>query len=209
MNLLILGASGATGMKLVTQALARGHSVTAFSRHPERVGIADRRLESFTGDVAEDRTAIARALPGHDAVLSALGRGLSFSPQALMARATANIVRAMEGNGPRRLVFLSAFGVGPGHDGATGLSWLFFTTLLRGIYADKTAGEAVIRASTLDWTLVNPPILTNDPSVVACRSGERLELPSMAKMSRASTAAFMLDCLTDKGTIRKRLIICP
>ena len=209
MNLLVLGASGATGKRLVTQALAHGHSVTAFSRHPERVGITHARLSLATGDAASDRAAIDRTLPGHNAVLSTLGRGLSFAPHDLMARATRNILPAMEANGPRRLIFLSAYGVAPDHDGATGFAKLFFTTLLRGIYADKAVGEAAVRASQLDWTLVNPVILTNDAAIRKVRSGERLDVPPGSKMSRASVAAFMLDCLADPRTARKRLIICP
>jgi uncharacterized protein YbjT (DUF2867 family) len=209
MNLLVLGASGATGKRLVTQALAHGHSVTAFSRHPERVVITHARLSLATGDAASDAQAVDRTLPGHDAVFSCLGRGLSFAPQDLMARATRNILPAMEVNGPKRLIFLSAYGVAPDLDGATGFAKLFFTTLLRGIYADKAKGEAAVRASLLDWTLVNPVILTNDAAIKKCRSGEKLDVPPMAKMSRASAAAFMLDCLVDPGTIRKRLIIGP
>ncbi len=209
MNLLILGASGATGKLLVAQAIAAGHRVTAVSRHPERIGTAHANLTISTGDVAGDPGVMVKMLPGHDAVLSTLGRGLSFSPQALMARSAANVIPVMERLGPRRLVWLSAYGVAPDYDGATGMTRLFFSTLLRGIYADKSLGEAAVRGSGLEWTLVNPVMLTNDPPIANYRAIEELRGVSGAKIPRANVAAFMLKCVTDRGTISKRLIVAP
>jgi uncharacterized protein YbjT (DUF2867 family) len=208
-NLLILGASGGTGRLLVAQAIAAGHRVTAVSRHPERIGTSHANLTISTGDVAGDPGVIVNVLPGHDAVLSTLGRGLSFSPQALMARSVANVIPAMERLGPRRLVWLSAYGVAPDYDGATGMARLFFTTLLRGIYADKALGEAAVRGSGLEWTLVNPVMITNDPAIPKYRALEELRGVSGAKIPRANVAAFMLKCVGDGGTIGKRLIVAP
>jgi uncharacterized protein YbjT (DUF2867 family) len=208
-NLLVLGATGGTGRQLVTQALARGHEVAAFSRHPEKLGITDARLTTVAGDAAADAAAIARALPGRDAVLSALGRGLSFTSHGLMVRSLGNLLPAMERLGLRRLVFLSSYGVGEGNDDARGLSLLFFRTLLRGIYADKATGEAMIQASALDWTLVNPVILTNAAGIAPYRVGEQLDIPSGAKISRASVAEFMLRCIADAATVKKRLLVSP
>ena len=209
MNLLILGASGATGRSLVAQALAGGHRVTAVSRHPEHITSAHANLSLVTGDVAGDPGVIVKALPGHDAVLSALGRGLSFSPQALMARSTANVIPAMERLGPRRLVWLSAYGVAPDYDGATGMARLFFSTLLRGIYADKAFAEAAVRGSGLEWTLVNPVRLTSDAGLGKYRVGERIEGASGKAISRATVAAYMIRCVGELGTVGRRLIISP
>ena len=41
MELTILAASGATGLELTRQALARGHTVTAIARTPDRITVAD------------------------------------------------------------------------------------------------------------------------------------------------------------------------
>jgi uncharacterized protein YbjT (DUF2867 family) len=209
MNLLILGASGGTGRQLVSQALAAGHRVTAVSRHPERITSAHANLSLVTGDIAGDPGVIVKALPGHDAVLSALGRGFSFSPEAVMARTVANVIPAMERLGPRRLVWLSAYGVAPDYDGATGMSRLFFRTLLRGIYADKSLGEAAVRGSGLEWTLVNPVRLTNEARVGKYKVGERIEGASGTAISRTTVAGFMIKCVADLGTVGRRLIISP
>ena len=209
MNILILGATGATGKHLVSQALDLGYRVTALSRHPERLGVSHANLTAMAGDAAEDPGSVQRALPRQDAVLSALGRGMSFSPHALIARSVRNVVPAMAQFGPRRLIWLSSYGVATDHDGARGLPLLFFRTLLRGIYADKAIGEAAMRKSTLEWTLVNPVMLTNDPEIEKYRVGERLDVGSGAKLSRASVAHFMLKCLDDPSTIGRRLVMGP
>jgi putative NADH-flavin reductase len=208
-NLLILGASGGTGRLLVAQAIAAGHRVTAVSRHPGRIGTSHANLTISTGDVAGDPGVILKLLPGHDAVLSTLGNGSSLSPHALMARSSANVIPAMERLGPRRLVWLSSYGVGPDYDGATGMARLFFSTLLRGIYADKALGEAAVRGSGLEWTLVNPVMLTNDPAIPKYRALEGLRGVSGAKIPRANVAAFMLKCVSDTSMIGKRLILSP
>ena len=74
---------------------------------------------------------------------------------------------------------------------------------LRGIYADKVAGEAHIRDSDLDWTLVQPVQLTNGRLTRRYRAGERLPLWGMVTISRADTAHFMVDQLTDPRYIKK------
>ena len=44
MKVLVFGATGPTGRQVVTQALGRGHSVTAFVRNPAALSIDDKRL---------------------------------------------------------------------------------------------------------------------------------------------------------------------
>ena len=170
-------------------------------------GVPHRNLSLATADVAEDPSAIDRVLPGHDAVLSALGRGLSFAPKHLSAHTAARLIPAMERLGPKRLVWLSACGVAPDYDGATGLSRLFFRTLLKGIYADKSIGDAAVRESRLEWTIICPVMLTNDRAIGKYRVGERLDGVSGAKISRATVASFMLRCATEREAAVKRLII--
>ena len=50
MRLFILGATGLTGRQLVTQALARGHDVTAFARAPEKLSPTPAGLTVCRGD---------------------------------------------------------------------------------------------------------------------------------------------------------------
>src|SRR5207244_9127462 len=72
MRLFILGANGKTGTQLVDLALARNHQVTAFVRSPEKITRRHPNLQVLHGDPRNVHE-MARVLPGHDAVLSALG----------------------------------------------------------------------------------------------------------------------------------------
>src|SRR5687768_9586023 len=71
MKLFVLGATGRTGSEIVDLALTRGHQVTAFVRSPQKLSPAG-SLTIVRGDPRHAET-IAAALPGHDAVLSAIG----------------------------------------------------------------------------------------------------------------------------------------
>ena len=72
MRLLIIGATGGTGLQVTSQAVEGGHRVTAFVRSPQKLGSLRHRVVVREGDprsVADLRA----MLPGHDAVISTLG----------------------------------------------------------------------------------------------------------------------------------------
>ena len=106
MRLFILGATGGIGRQLVDQALARGHRLTAFVRSPERIGRAHERLTILGGDPLEAEQ-LRRALPDHDAVLSAIGpRGRTeHKVHRNLAR---SLVPAMESAAVGRLAVVSS-----------------------------------------------------------------------------------------------------
>src|SRR5438128_1785585 len=97
-RLLVLGATGGTGRHIVRQALNEGHHVTAVSRHPGKLGIQHQRLKAVPADLGDDPSSAMRVVPGHDAVICALGRGAGLAgltSENLMARATPGILAAM------------------------------------------------------------------------------------------------------------------
>ena len=75
MRIAVFGATGSTGRSLVAQALDEGHSVVAYARHPEKLGIAHDRLTVVEGDLS-DVAAIERAVERVDGVISLLGQGM-------------------------------------------------------------------------------------------------------------------------------------
>jgi putative NADH-flavin reductase len=79
MNLVILGATGGTGRALVEQALALGHTVTAFARNPAKVRTTHPNLRVVQGDISNYES-LEAAIRGHDAVLSALGVRVKVGP---------------------------------------------------------------------------------------------------------------------------------
>lgn len=75
MKLLVFGATGGTGSRLVRQALEQGHVVTAFARDPAKVRLTHDNLRVVRGDIL-NKDSVEAAVAGQDGVLSALGTRL-------------------------------------------------------------------------------------------------------------------------------------
>ena len=82
-----------------------------------------------------------------------------------------------------------------------------YRLLLGDIYRDKKVGEDIVKTSGLDWTIVHPVMLTTGRKTETYRSGERLSLSGIPKISRADVAHFALAQLTNKTFLRKTAVI--
>src|SRR5438445_7467289 len=153
MNLLVLGATGRTGRLVVEQALAAGHTVTALVRSPEKVANGNANLRVVTGS-ATDKSELARALEGADAVISTLGGKGSVIEDSSQA-----IVAAARAAGVSRVVVLSSWVVE--QDRMDVVSRLLTGIAMGPVIKDKNAGEQVLRQSDLEWTIVYPSVLTD------------------------------------------------
>ena len=207
MKLFVLGATGATGLQIVQQALAQGHEVTAFVRDPAKLPIRHKRLKTVTGALPGDGGALAEALRGHDAVISSLGLRNALKSNGLIENSMRVLVPTMEREGVRRLLIVSANGVGETHKRSPLLPRIMYRLLLTDIFADKQAGEDRVRASSLDWTIAYPTLLTDGPRTGAYRAGARLELKGMPKISRADVADFLLRQLADRAFVKKGAVL--
>ena len=78
MKLVVLGATGATGLEIVSQALERGHSVTALVRSPERLTPFVDRISVRQGDLLNSAD-LEQVLRDQDAVISGVGPRLPVS----------------------------------------------------------------------------------------------------------------------------------
>lgn len=196
MKLIIFGSTGTIGRHLVNQALAQGHQVTAFARNPTALEFEHPNLSLFHGDVF-DPMSVAAAVKGCEAVLVTLG-----SPKLtgkVRSVGTQHIVRAMEQHGVKRLICQSTLGVG---DSQANLNffwkYLMFGLILRSVFIDHVAQEAIVKRSSLDWVIPHPAAFTDGPVTGAYKHG----FPSTEKkltlnISRADVASFMLQQLTD------------
>ena len=102
MNLLIVGATGGTGQQVVTQALERGHQVTALVRRPPRVE-PRHGLSAVVGDVLNPGS-LDNAMQGQEAVLSALGHKRWLGPSRILSEGTRNLIAAMGRHGVQRFI---------------------------------------------------------------------------------------------------------
>lgn len=206
-RILILGATGGTGRQVVEQAAVMGLDLTVLVRTPGKLPATDRQVRVVTGDICTDSPTVRNAFANQDAVISALGVGQSFTSGGLIAQAAPVIVGAMREQGVQRLVFTSAFGSGATWQDTPLVPRLFMRTLLRDVYADKAAGEQVIKNSGLDWTIVYPTGLTDGPRTETARLGERLTLSGFPRVSRADVAAALLRQLDDMNFVRKGVLV--
>lgn len=201
MKIALLGGTGRTGRLIIDQALTAGHSLTVLARDPDRLHRKHPDLTAVRGD-ASDPAVCAELLEGADVVLGALGpvRG---SSSTLMTLAAQHLRQEMEARGPRRLVSLTGAGVPVPGDEPTPLDRLI-RTLLRltqpAVLADAIQHTELIRASSLDWTVVRVPRLQDGPAkpVIAGKVGTVRPF-----ITRASVAQFMLDAARDGTFLRE------
>jgi uncharacterized protein YbjT (DUF2867 family) len=199
MKAIIFGSTGGTGIATARALVAAGHQVTAFARNPAKLA----SLPSITpvlGD-AMNPSDVAGAVPGHDLVILSLGN--SQNPFAMMLGArrttppdiceigTRNVIAAMQDSGVARLLVVSAFGIGDTREQLPFAFKLFYRTVLREHMADKEKQEALVKASGLDWTLVQPVGLTEGAATNNWLADTKGTIRRQ-QMSRADVAAFLV-----------------
>ncbi len=204
MKIVVFGASGGTGRELVRQGREQGHEVTAFVRNPAAFTGCD-GLRVVVGD-ARDEKAIAAAIAGQEAVLSALGGGLD--DDSLLPEAMGHTLAAMQREGVRRLIVLGASGVWPGAAQRLPapmrlLARLLDRTILKKPFQAQRAMQMRIQASETEWSIVQPPRLVNKPGRGTYRvDGDALPAGG-STIARADVAAFMLAQLSSREWVRK------
>jgi putative NADH-flavin reductase len=205
MKVLIIGATGATGKILMREALAQGHQLTALARNPSALAPEDHRLRVLQGN-ALDISSVEAAVAGQDAVLVALGTR-SSRPTTLFSESTHNLIGAMDKHGVRRLVCITGVGVGDskGHVGFL-YDRIIRPLVVRNVYEDKERQEEAIEQSDLEWVIVRPAQLTDEPA-----KGEyKVYLKGSYKaktISREDVAEFMLAQVKDDTYVHKMPVI--
>ena len=194
MQLTIFGANGPTGRLLTAQALAEGHDVVAYTRHPEAFPLEADRLVIAAGDV-HDGDAVGGAVAGAHAVISTLGVPFTKQPVDVYSVGMANITHAMHGAGVKRLVAVTSSAVAPHPEPLGGF---FFERVLqpyivnklgRTVYDDMRRMERLVAESDLIWTIVRPSGLCS-----AAKVSDYLVEPDHVG-HRFTTRVDLADCL--------------
>jgi len=206
-KLLVLGATGGTGLQVVSQAIERGHSVTAFVRNPSLLNGFSKHLRIIKGD-SLSCAELERAAANQDAVLSGFGPRVPKSKVdgSLMQDFATALTKAMRRAGARRVVVVSmAFLF---KDSLIPPAYLLGRLFFPRIVADAEKMERVIADSGLDWTIVRPPRLTDKPMTRKYRV-RKGHLPRFGfTISRADTADFLLRAADDRETVQKIIGVC-
>lgn len=184
MNLIVLAASGRTGLALARLALERGHTVTAIARDPDRVDLHHVHLRKVAADVT-DPASIAAVVGEDSVVLSGLGTDV---PGVLFDGAKAVIAA-----GPKRIIWLGAYGTGASAE-AAGEGAAVLRKLMGDRIPDKIAADNAVLAA--GGTVFHAGVLSDGPESPGRRTVGLDAAPPFdltASVSRETVAAAMLD----------------
>ena len=163
MKIALIGATGFVGTAVVAELLQRGHDVTALARHPARLAaqpkLTARSLDAYSPD------AVAAAVKGHDAVVSAFNPGWDDPDlYAQFMKGSAAIVGGVQQSGVTRLLVVGGAGslfVAPGVQMVDTPEFASHVppNIIPGAKAARDALTALRGNTTLEWTFLSPPAL--------------------------------------------------
>jgi len=198
---LVAGGTGRTGREVVTQLLERGHTVRVLSRTEESVRSAfGDAVEVAVGDV-RDADTLPAALTGVRYVISTIGSNRradpTSTPEAVDYRGVKSLVDASLAANVEHFVLVSSIGV---------------TQLTRplnrmsdNILIWKALGENSLRFSGLNYTIVRPGGLADEPGgITGLRVGQGDTMPD-GSIPRADVATVCIEALGNPAANRKTL----
>ncbi len=212
MIVLVAGSHGATGQRLVALLAQGGHTVRAMVRDlAQAPAVAALGGESLIADLEAD---CGHAAAGCDAIVFAAGAGAGSGParkETVDYGAAVKLIDAARAHGVRRYIMLSAQRAeDPGsYDGES--------ESMRAYLLAKARADDALRASGLDYTIVRPGTLTNEPGAgtveaapIIGRRGEitRADVAEViaATLELGNTVGKTFDLLSGKTPIREALL---
>lgn len=196
MRVVIAGGHGKIALRLERLLTRRGDRAVGIIRNPAQADdLADHGAEAVVLDLEHtDTDTLATELDGGDAVVFAAGAGpgSGAARKDTVDRAGAELLAEAAGKANvSRYLLISSMGAGkpppPGRDDV-------FAAYLRA----KGASERALQESGLDWTILRPGRLTDDPGTGTVRLA-----PSVprGRVSRDDVAAVLVAMLDEPGTV--------
>lgn len=157
MNIALIGASGFVGSAILTEALNRGHQVTAIVRNPENITVHHEHLTIVKAD-ALDSAQITKAVEGKDAVISAYNPGWS-NPDIYneFLEGSKSIQDGVKAAGVKRYITIGGAGsleVAPGVQAVDDPE--FPAAIKPGVTAARDYQNYLKEEKDLDWTFFSP-----------------------------------------------------
>jgi uncharacterized protein YbjT (DUF2867 family) len=190
----IAGGHGQIALRLAKVLSQRGDEVVALVRNPDHADdVKQAGAEPAVVDLEHaSEEKVAQAIAGSDAVVFAAGAGPgsgSARKETMDYGGALKLIAAAKQAGVGRYVIVSSMGANPDAAGDD-----TFSVYLRA----KGRADDAVRASGLDWTVVRPGGLSNDPGKGRVRLGENI---SRGQVPRDDVAAVLTAVLDSPNTI--------
>jgi putative NADH-flavin reductase len=209
MKILILGITGRTGSLVAEEAIRRGHNVVGIARDKAKVTLKE--VEVIEG-TPYNYEVVSKAITGCDAVVSTLNIfpqsealfGKVKSPLNSMSVSIANTVRAMKEKDIKRIVVMTALGVGDSANEIPGFfAFIVKISNIKHAYIDHDRQEKILESSDLDWTVVRPVGLNDKNDNLSILHNLKGVGKITSYISRNAVAHFIIDCI-EKGQFIKQ-----
>ena len=162
MKALVTGATGFVGSHLVEALRRRGDDVTALARSAAKAeALTPLGVRVIAGDL-HDRAALARAVEGQDVIYHVAGVIAALGENDFMAAnrdGTRHLVDVAQKAGSPRFVLVSSMAAGGPSPRGNPLKGDEPPRPVTAYGRSKLAAEEVVKASTLPWTIVRPPMV--------------------------------------------------
>lgn len=212
MKVALIGASGFIGKEILAEALNRGHHVTAIVRDISRITTQSPDLTVIKADVL-DEDAVAAALEGNDAVISAYNASHDASDIIdTYGRAIRSILNGTRDAGIKRFIAVSGAGSLEIEPGLQLLDTPEFPEVWKaGATATREAFYTIKAQDDLDWTVLSPAmVIEPGPRTGKFRLGTDQVVADEKGDSRISTKDFamaIVDELENPQHIKRRFTL--
>ena len=187
MKIAVIGAAGGVGRHVVSQLSQAGHEIRALVRTQEQADMLSLHgANPIMGDLTGEWTPV---LEGADAVVWAAGAGTSGNFQAIDGDALVNVADTLVRQGPRRLVVVSSMGVDRPEQ---------MPPFLMQVLKVKAVSDAHVQRSGLDFTIVRPGGLSNEPGSGQISLGTQVQ---GGQIPREDVARVVVACLSEPGSL--------
>jgi uncharacterized protein len=151
MKVVLYGASGMIGSRILQELLSRGHQVTAVVRNPAKITAPGVRV--LKGDVT-DAASVAQTAKGADAAISAYAPPKGEEPT--ISAALLALLDGLDEAGVRRLIVVGGAGSLEAAPGVALVDAPGFPDAYRDIAMAHRDLLPILRESDLDWTYLSP-----------------------------------------------------
>jgi len=179
--------------------------MTALARRPEVLAGAEGVARIIKGD-ARSEADLRNFAKGLDAIIVILNPPSITKPTTLQTEAATNLIRAIEAEGPKRIVWTSSTGLDATRPQPLAA---IFERIARNFYVDLGRAERIVMASNADWTIARSVGLTNKPATGRIRYsfGARVTPSGPYFFSRADLATALVELVADPRAVRSMVSV--